>query len=72
MVRLTMSMETTIADALTHCRDDLLSAVEWALNSVFTDEAAPGRVYVRDANGHEFVTLVDPCATYGLQAIVRP
>lgn len=61
-----------IMDALALCRDDLSSAVEWALQTVFADESAPSRVYVRDAGGQEFLTLVDPCLTYGSQAIVRP
>ena len=72
VVRLTMSSGMSIGDALVMCKDDLHSAVAWALESVFSDEAAPGRVYVRDAGGQEFVTMVDPCATYGSQAIVRP
>ena len=71
-VRLTISTATTVEEMLPKCRQQLHDAVEWAINSVFADEAAPGRVYVRDAGGLEFITMVDPCATYGLQAIVRP
>ena len=72
VVRLTMSSTMSIADALILCKDDLAAAVHWALESVFAEEFTPSRVYVRDAGGQEFITMVDPCLTYGSQAIVRP
>jgi hypothetical protein len=72
VVRVTMPSHMPISDALAICKDDLNDAVAWALESVFAEESAPSRVYVRDAGGQEFITMVDPCLTYGSQAIVRP
>jgi hypothetical protein len=46
--------------------------VEWALNLLYRDGEAPARAFVRNANGREVVTMVDPCLTYGSQAVVRP
>ena len=72
IVRLTMDASTTLEAALVKCRTQLHDALEWAIAAVYADDGAPGRVFVRDANGTEMVTMVDPCLTYGLDAIVRP
>ena len=71
-VRLTISQHDQLSGALTHCRDELFQAIEWALTSLYNNEEAPTRVYVRDANGQEMLMTTDPCTAYGLQAIIRP
>ena len=71
-VRLSIHPSHDLADALAKCRAELHEAIEWALTSLYTNDEAPDRVFVRDANGQEMVTLVDPCSTYGSQAIIRP
>lgn len=71
-VRLTISQHDELANALTACRTELFQAIEWALTSLYNNEEAPTRVYVRDANGQEMLMTTDPCAAYGLQAIIRP
>lgn len=70
-VRLTMSASEDLAHSIEFCRDDLNQAVEHALSQLHQDETAPARVFVRDASGSQVITTIDPCATYGLQAIVR-
>ena len=71
IVRLNLSSHQDIADALKSCRQDLADSLHWALTSVYAQEDAPARVFVRNPNGQEMLTMVDPCATYGSQAIVR-
>ncbi len=70
-VRLTMSASEDLAHAIEFCRNDLSQAVETALSKLHEDEAAPARVFVRDPSGTQVITTIDPCATYGSQAIVR-
>jgi hypothetical protein len=48
-----------------------MSASEQALSQLHQDEVAPSRVFVRDAQGAQVITTIDPCTTYGSQAIVR-
>lgn len=70
-VRLTMSASEDLAHSIEFCRTDLTQAVETALNQLHQDESAPARVFVRDASGSEVIATIDPCTTYGSQAIVR-
>ncbi len=70
-VRLTMSASENLADGIEFCRVELAEAVEIALGQLHNDEAAPSRVFVRDAQGSRVITTIDPCTTYGSQAIVR-
>ena len=51
---------------------ELSEAVERALRQLHQDEVAPSRVFVRDTQGAQVITTIDPCTTYGSQAIVRP
>ena len=71
-VRLTVPAEQDLSASLTKCRDELFEAIEWALLSMYDNEKAPSRVFVRDANGQEMSVMVDPCVAYGLEAIIRP
>lgn len=71
-VRLSIHPSHDLAGALLTCRDQLHDAIDWALTSLYSNDEAPDRVFVRDANGQEMVTLIDPCSTYGSQAIIRP
>jgi len=71
-VRLTVPAEHDLSESLLKCRDELLQAIEWALLSLYDNEKAPSRVFVRDANGQEMSVMVDPCVAYGLEAIIRP
>jgi len=71
-VRLTVPAERDLLSSLAKCRDELFSAIEWALLSLYDNEKAPSRVFVRDANGQEMSVMVDPCVAYGLEAIIRP
>ena len=71
-VRLTVPAEQDLLTSLGKCRDELFSAIEWALLSLYDNEKAPSRVFVRDANGQEMSVMVDPCVSYGLEAIIRP
>lgn len=71
-VRFSIHPSHDLAKALIDCRQELWQAIEWALTSLYANDEAPHRVYVRDANGQEMVTLTDPCITYGSQAIIRP
>ena len=70
-VRLTISASENLAHGIEFCRAELAEAVETALRQLHNDEAAPARVFVRDSQGAQVITTSDPCATYGLQAIVR-
>ena len=72
IVRLNLSVTDDLLVALTQCGSDLMMALEWALTSVYSDDEAPSRVFVRNANGLETVAMVDPCLAYGSQAIIRP
>ena len=72
IVRLNLSASDDLLVALTQCGSDLMLALEWALTAVYSDDEAPSRVFVRNANGLETVAMVDPCLTYGSDAIVRP
>lgn len=71
IVRLNLPSSQDLATALTACREDLADSLHWALTSVYEQEDLPSRVFVRNPNGQEMLTMVDPCATYGSQAIVR-
>jgi len=71
-VRLTMSASESLTHSIEFCRNDLAQAVESALSQLHEAESAPARVFVRDASGSQVITTIDPCATYGSQAIVRP
>lgn len=71
-VRLSIHPSHDLNTALNTCREDLHGAVEWALTSLYENDEAPHRVFVRDANGQEVVTMTDPCINYGSQAIIRP
>ena len=70
-VRLTMSASESLAHSIEFCRSDLTEAVESALSQLHEAETAPARVFVRDPSGSRIITTIDPCATYGSQAIVR-
>ena len=70
-VRLTMSASENLADGIEFCRVELAEAVESALRQLHQDASAPARVFVRDAQGSQVITTIDPCTTYGSQAIVR-
>lgn len=70
-VRLTMSASENLAHSLEFCRDDLNQAVESALGQLHQDDKAPARVFIRDTLGSQVIATIDPCATYGSQAIVR-
>ena len=70
-VRLTMSASEDLAHSIEFCRTELTQAVEAALGRLHEDETAPARVFVRDASRSEVITTIDPCTTYGSQAIVR-
>ena len=71
-VRFTVPAEQDLSASLAKCRDELFLAIEWALLSMYDNEKAPSRVFVRDANGQEMSVMVDPCVAYGLEAIIRP
>ena len=71
IVRLNLPSTQDIASALYSCREELADSVHWALISVYEEENVPARVFVRNPNGQEMLTMVDPCATYGSQAIIR-
>ena len=70
-VRLTMSASEHLAHGIEFCRTELSEAVESALRQLHNDESAPSRVFVRDSQGAQLITTIDPCTTYGSQAIVR-
>jgi len=70
-VRLTMSASESLAHSIEFCRNDLAKAVETALSQLHEDEMAPARVFVRDSEASQVITTIDPCATYGSDAIVR-
>ena len=72
VVRLTVSVEEDLSQALKKCQDDLHAAIEWALLSLYDNERAPSRVFIRDAQGLEMTVMVDPCLTYGSETMVRP
>lgn len=72
IVRVKVSAAADFGLALASCRDELLRAIEWALTTLHQDDQAPSRVFVRNASSEDAVTTVDPCLTYGSQAIVRP
>lgn len=71
-VRLSINPSQDLSSALDSCRTELHGAVEWALSSIYLNDDAPHRVFIRDANGQEVVTTTDPCLNYGSQAIIRP
>jgi hypothetical protein len=70
-VRLTMSASENLVHGIEFCRADLAKAVETALRQLHNDEAAPARIFVRDAQGSQVIATSDPCTIYGSQAIVR-
>lgn len=71
-VRLSIHPSHELSSAIESCRAELHGAIEWALTSLYANDEAPNRVFVRDANGQEMITMTDPCVSYGSQAIVRP
>jgi hypothetical protein len=71
-VRLTMSAAEHLAHGIEFCRVELAEAVETALRQLHQDDVAPSRVFIKDAQGSQVITTIDPCTTYGSQAIVRP
>ena len=70
-VRLTMSASENLAHRHEFCPAELTESVENSLSQLHHDEAAPSRIFVRDAQGTQVITTIDPCTTYGSQAIVR-
>ena len=72
IVRLTLSAAQDLSTAIENCRADLMTSVEWALDLLYRDGEAPARAFVRDATGREVIAMIDPCLTYGSQAVVRP
>jgi hypothetical protein len=71
-IRLSMHPSQDIGSAISQCRPELHEAIEWALTTLHESDEAPHRVFVRDANGHQVLTMTDPCLNYGSQAIIRP
>lgn len=71
-VRVSINPAQSLDSAISKCRPDLHQAIEWALTTLYENDEAPHRVFVRDANGQEMVTMTDPCINYGSQAIIRP
>lgn len=71
IVRLNLPSTQDISAALTSCREELADSLHWALTSVYSHDDVPARVFVRNPNGQEILAMVDPCTTYGSQAIVR-
>lgn len=71
-VRVSINPEQSLDSAINQCRPDLHQAIEWALTTLYENDEAPHRVYVRDANGQSMVAMTDPCINYGSQAIIRP
>ena len=71
-VRLTMSASETIENSIEFCRDQLMEVVEAGIRDLHAKSEAPGRVFIRDAEGNEVITTVDPCLTYESETIVRP
>jgi hypothetical protein len=71
-VRITMSASENIEDGIAFCREQLIETVEAGIKDLHAKSEAPGRVFIRDAEGNEIITTVDPCVSYGSDAIVRP
>jgi hypothetical protein len=71
-VRLTMSASENIEVAIAFCRDQLVEMVAAGLKVLHGKTEAPGRIFIRDAEGNEVITTVDPCLRYSSEAIVRP
>ena len=71
-VRLTVNASHELADSLQACQQQLMDAIEWALLSLYGENAAPGRVFVRNPESHTMSVMFDPCASFGLEAIIRP
>lgn len=71
IVRLNLATSQDVRVAIDRCRDELLDGLEWALDLLYRDGAAPARAFVRNANGREVIAMIDPCLTYGSQAVVR-
>lgn len=72
IVRLNISTSEDVRLAIERCRHDLVAGLEWALDLLYRDGSAAARAFVRNANGREVVMMVDPCLTYGSEAVVRP
>jgi hypothetical protein len=70
-VRLTMSASEQLEHGIEFCRAELTEAVELALRQLHHDESVPSRVFVKDSQSAQVITTIDPCTTYGSQAIVR-
>ena len=71
-VRVSINPSQDLEKAIDFFRQELHGAIEWALTSLYANDEAPHRVFVRDANGQEMITMTDPCINYGSQAIIRP
>lgn len=71
-VRLTVDASQEFAESLKSCQEQLLAAIEWAMLSLYSENAAPGRVFVRNPESHTMSVMFDPCASFGLEAIIRP
>ena len=71
-VRLTMSASENIEVAIAFCRDQLVEMVAAGLKVLHGKTEAPGRVFIRDAEGNEVVTTVDTCLNYASDTIIRP
>ncbi len=70
-VRLTISASEDLSHAIEFCKNELSSAVVTALHQLHHDVTAPARIFIRDEHGNEVITTTDPCASYGLDSIVR-
>ena len=71
-VRLTMGASESIEDSIEYCREQLVEMVAAGLKVLHGKTEAPGRIFIRDAEGNEVITTVDPCLRYNSEAIVRP
>ena len=66
-----MNVSDDINKVLQFIQPELSHAMAWAISSLYSDEVAPARVYMRDAGGNAMSVLADPCQTFGLNAFVR-
>ena len=71
-VRLTVDASQELSNSLNACKDQLLAAIEWALLALYGENAAPGRVFVRNPETHTMSVMFDPCLSFGSEAIIRP
>lgn len=71
-VRLTMSANEDLSQAIALCASELTLAVETALHQLHEEDNAPGRIFIRDEIETQIITTTDPCQSYSLDSIVRP